>query len=305
MFEFGPAPIRITVEADQVRRLIAAQFPRWGDLPIRPVSSAGWDNRTFHLGEEFLVRLPSGAEYAQAVDKEHRWLPILAPQLPLPIPVPAGRGEPGEGYPYPWSVYRWQPGEPVRRDGIADLTEFAVTLAGFLFALREIDPTGGPGPGVHNWFRGGSLKTFEAWVERDLATLADRLPVEVIREIWQDALVATWDGRAVWFHGDVASGNLLLQDGRLASVIDFGTCGVGDPSCDLAIAWTVLSGPSRDAFRERLAVDDATWDRGRGWALWKALSGYAGAVRDPSSEPVESMRVINELIADRQRSAVS
>lgn len=283
VFDLGPAPIRITVEVRQVQRLIAAQFRHWAGRPIWPMSSAGWDNWTFHLGEEFLVRLPSGAEYAQAVEKEHRWLPILAPQLPLPIPVPEVKGEPGEGYPYRWSVYRWQPGEPVRRDNVADLTDFPLTLADFLVALRQVDPTGGPGPGVHNWFRGGSLKTFEPIMEGGIATLSDRLPVDIIHDIWQSALDAIWDGHAVGFHGDVASGNLLLRDGRLASVIDFGTCGVGDPACDLAIAWTVLTGPSREAFRERMAVDDATWARGRGWALWKACPAMPARSRSNPS----------------------
>ncbi|WP_308208415.1 aminoglycoside phosphotransferase family protein [Paractinoplanes aksuensis] len=233
------------------------------------MAQGGWDNRTFHLGPDMLVRLPSAAEYALAVDKEHRWLPILADQLPLPIPVPLGRGEPDAGYPYPWSVYRWLDGETATRERVGDPVRFAEDLADFLLALQRVDATDGPGPGLHNWFRGGTLRTYEKLLEEELPGRVDAGP---IREIWAAALDARWDGPDRWFHGDIAQGNLLLTGGRLTAVIDFGTCGVGDPACDLAIAWTLLTGDGREAFRERLSVDDAMWARGRGWALWKALA---------------------------------
>jgi aminoglycoside phosphotransferase (APT) family kinase protein len=266
--DLGPVPDRPEIDVDVVRRLVATQFPQWAGLEIRPVAHGGWDNRTFHLGDTMSVRLPSAAAYAEAVDKEQRWLPVLAPQLPLPIPVPLGRGEPGEGYPYGWSVLRWLPGETASVDRIADQARFAGDLAAFLAALQRADPAGGPGPGQHNWFRGGSLRTFDDQVPPD-----EPAPV---REIWQAALDATWDGGPRWFHGDVAPGNLLLDaGGDLAAVIDFGTCGVGDPACDLAVAWTLLDADGRRVFRDRLAVDDATWARGRGWALWKTLADGA------------------------------
>ena len=184
-----------------------------------------------------------------AVDKEHRWLPVLASQLPLPIPVPLAKGEPGAGYPYSWSVYQWLGGEPASADRIADPVRFAVDLAGFLTALRGIDRAGGPRPGKHNWFRGGTLRTYDAETQNALAALAGHVDAGLAREIWQTALDARWDGAESWFHGDVAEGNLLLNDGQLAAVIDFGTCGVGDPACDLAIAWTLLTADGRQAFR--------------------------------------------------------
>ena len=272
--DLGPPPQRLTVEVDQVRRLVAGQFPHWADLPVRPVADGGWDNRTFHLGDRMSVRLPSAAEYALAVDKEHRWLPLLAPRLPLPVPVPLAKGEPGAGYPYAWSVYAWLDGEPADPDGIDDPVRFAVELADFLAVLRGVDPAGGPRPGLHNWFRGGTLRTYDGLAQEALTELADMVDTGLAREIWATALDTPWDGVDRWFHGDIASGNLLLRDGRLAAVIDFGTCGVGDPACDLAIAWTLLTADGRRAFRERLAVDEAEWARGRGWALWKALVTY-------------------------------
>jgi aminoglycoside phosphotransferase (APT) family kinase protein len=264
--DLGPAPQRIMVDPQQARRLIDEQFPQWADLEIRPVAKGGWDNVTFHLGDTMVIRLPSAAEYALAVEKEHRWLPILAAQLPLPIPVPLAKGHPSADYPFPWSIYRWLDGETAK--GAIDIAE---DLAGFLKALQSIDPTDGPQPGKHNWFRGATLRTYDATTQRALAKLDGQLDADLAREIWATSLAAPWNGVDTWFHGDFAPGNLLLDDGKLAAVIDFGTCGVGDPSCDLAIAWTLLTADGRQAFRDHLAVDDATWARGRGWALWKAL----------------------------------
>ncbi|MFJ7217044.1 aminoglycoside phosphotransferase family protein [Amycolatopsis sp. NPDC098790] len=285
----GPPPQRITVDADQVRRLVAGQFPQWAGLPVRPVAEGGWDNRTFHLGDAMIARLPSAAEYALAVEKEQHWLPVLAPRLPLPIPVPLAEGRPGADYPFAWSVYPWLDGEPARRERVADPAGFAADLAGFLAALRSVDTTGAPRPGKHNWFRGGTLRTFDELVERSLD--GD----DLAREIWRTALDAPWDGVESWFHGDVAEGNLLLGDGELAAVIDFGTCGAGDPACDLAIAWTLLTADGRRKFRERLAVDDAEWARGRGWALWKTLVTCARTKDRDDREATEARRVLDEI----------
>jgi aminoglycoside phosphotransferase (APT) family kinase protein len=293
-----PIPDRRLVEEDLVRRLVVGQFPQWADLPIRPVPVNGWDNQTFRLGERLSVRLPTAREYALAVDKEHRWLPTFASRVPLPIPVPVARGVPADGYRFDWSVYEWIDGEPARIDNIDDLTGFADALAAFLVSLQRVDATAGPQPGLHNWFRGGPVQVYDPQMRRALEVLGRRIPRDTVLEIWGTALRAAWDGRPVWFHGDVAAGNLLVRDGALAAVIDFGTCGVGDPACDLAIAWTFLSGPSREAFRARLDVDPGTWARGRGWALWKALVVYAGAVRGDPAVAREAGRIIDEIVAD-------
>ena len=287
--DLGSVPQRVDVSADQVRELVAAQFPEWAQLPVRPVANGGWDNRTFHLGTEMSVRLPSAAEYALAVEKEHRWLPVLAPQLPVPVSTPLALGEPGAGYPFRWSVYAWLDGEPARAGHIAP--GFAADLAGFLVALQSVDPADGPRPGVHNWFRGGSLRTFESQVGDALEVLDGRVDDVQVRRIWAAALDARFDGAERWFHGDVAVGNLLVRDGDLAAVIDFGTCGVGDPACDFAIAWTLLTGDGRAVFRERLAPDEGMWARGRGWALWKALATCAS-----SPDDAEAFRVLGEIL---------
>lgn len=296
--DLGPLPERVTVDAEQVRRLIGDQFPRWADLPVRPVAKCGWDNVTFHVGDAMVARLPSAAEYALAVDKEQRWLPALAPRLPLPVPVPLAKGHPGADYPFSWSVYQWLHGEPARADRISDLVRFALDLAGFLKALQSVDAADGPQPGKHNWFRGATLRTYDAQARRALTALDGHIDVDLAREIWKTALDAPWDRVDTWFHGDIAPGNLLLDGGELAAVIDFGTCGVGDPSCDLAIAWTLLTADSRQAFRERLTVDEATWARGRGWALWKTLVACAQTVGRVDEEAASARRVLDEICSE-------
>ncbi|WP_410809115.1 aminoglycoside phosphotransferase family protein [Micromonospora sp. 067-2] len=283
------------IEVALVRRLIAEQFPRWAELPVRPVDVGGWDNRTFHLGDAMTVRLPSGEGYALQVAKEQRWLPVLGSHLPLAIPTPLAHGRAGAGYPYPWSVYGWIDGQTARAERIADLSRFATDLAGFLRALRGVDADG-PAAGPHSAWRGGPLSTYDAETRAAIEAHRDRLPVDAVHAIWQTALDATWVGPPVWFHGDVAAGNLLVRDGRLAAVIDFGCCGVGDPACDTVIAWTLLDGPSRVTFRDALGLDAATWARGRGWALWKALITLDDV--DPA-RAAEARHVLDALLAER------
>ena len=284
------------IDASLVARLVGSQFPHWSGLPITAAEPNGWDNRTFRLGPELLVRLPSADRYAAQVRKEHRWLPVLAPHLPLPIPVPVAMGEPGEGYPWNWSVYKWLDGTPVSAARIVDLSEFAVVLASFLACLQKIDPTEGPPPGPHNFFRGGPPETYDADTRKAIATVQGMINAELATEVWETALGATWHGGPVWVHGDVAAGNLLLRDGRLAAVIDFGCSGVGDPACDLVIAWTFLSGQSREAFRVALPLDAGTWARGRGWALWKALITFAGNLQADQAAAATARRVIDEVL---------
>lgn len=296
--DLGPVPQRLTVDSATVRRLVADQFPQWEHLPIKPVRPGGWDNFTFRLGDEMLVRLPSAAEYALAVEKEHRWLPELARELPVPVPAPLGLGEPGAGYPFRWSIYNWLAGASADCSTITDPTEFAEDLADFLNALRSIDTAGGPQPGIHNWYRGATLRTYDDATVSALNEVKGRVDVDVAAAAWAAALEARWDGVDVWFHGDLAAGNLLVDNGKLTAVIDFGTCGVGDPSCDLAIAWTLLTRSDRQLLRERLGIDDATWARGRGWALWKSLRHLAGTLDDHDLAAAAEAQTIVQAILD-------
>ncbi|HEY8571253.1 aminoglycoside phosphotransferase family protein [Phenylobacterium sp.] len=287
---------RLEIDAELVRRLVADQFPQWADLRISAVEHGGWDNRTFHLGPDMLARLPSAGRYAQQAEKERTWLPRLGPHLPLPIPEPLAIGEPGHGYPYRWSVYRWLPGDNARVAAIPDRTALARDLAAFLRAMHAIDPADGPPPGKHNFFRGGPLETYDAETRDALAALEGRIDTAAARAVWHAALAADWRGAPVWVHGDMAPGNLLIGDGRLSAVIDWGICGVGDPACDLAIAWTFFSGESRAAFRAGLPLDPGAWARARGWTLWKALILAAGSSGDHPDVPA-SWGVIEDVLA--------
>ncbi len=293
----------VHIDASLVRRLVAKQFPQWADLSVKPVEVGGVDNRTFHLGARMTARLPSATRYALQVEKEHRWLPKLAPLLPLPIPLPLAKGVPAEGYPFYWSVYRWLEGQTVTPERIADLSQFATALAEFLIALRRIDPAGGPPPGPHNFFRGGPLMVYDAETRQAIAALKGRIDTDAATAVWEAALAATWHGPPVWFHGDVAAGNLLVEGGRLSAVIDFGTSGVGDPSCDVAIAWTLFGGESREAFRTALRLDVATWARGRGWVLWKSLITLAAHIDTNPPEAGRARREIDDVIADHEHGA--
>lgn len=295
---------RAGIDAALVRRLLAAQFPRWAGLAVRPVSVDGWDNRTYRLGDEMTVRLPTAPGYVPAVAKEHAWLPVLAPHLPVAVPEVLGEGVPGEGYPYPWSVRRWLEGETAlaagRAGGPAESAGFAVDVGCFVLALRGVDATGGPAAGPHSFQRGAPPAYYDEETRGALKALDGTGLVDVLRaaEVWQAALDAPYEGPPVWFHGDIAGGNLLVRGGRLAAVLDFGTCGVGDPACDLVAAWTLFAGESRAAFRRTVGGDTGMWARARGWALWKALISIVQLRDTNPALAAEHAHVAAEVLAD-------
>lgn len=257
----------VDIDVSLVRRLIAAQFPQWADLPVERIESAGTANAMFRLGGAMAVRLPRIEGAAGDVEKEHRWLPRLAPSLPVAVPVPLVKGMPDEDYPWPWAVYRWLDGETPAVGRIAEPGPLAKDLAEFVAALRRIDPADGP-----------TSYRSEPLAARDVTT---RAAIEELRSVvdpgaataaWEAALGApAWPGPAVWIHADLQPGNVLLADGRLSAVIDFGCLGLGDPAVDLITAWYVLPAEARGVFRSALERDDAAWERGRGWALSIAL----------------------------------
>ncbi|MGH2594427.1 MAG: aminoglycoside phosphotransferase family protein [Actinomycetota bacterium] len=260
------------IDGSLVGRLLAAQFPQWADLPIEPVRSDGTDNAIYRLGHDMAVRLPRIRSATGQVEKEQRWLPRFAPLLPLAIPVPLGMGIPAEGYPWRWSVYPWLEGENATIDRLVDPCQAATALGRFVATLRGIDPTGGPPPGTDNSFRGVPLAVRDADTRAAIASLDGILDTHAVMTAWEEALhVPAWDGPPVWVHGDLSPGNLLALRGRLSAVIDFGCLGVSDPACDVMVAWNLFSAETREPFRAALPVDDATWARGRGWALSCAL----------------------------------
>ncbi|MEO5534458.1 MAG: aminoglycoside phosphotransferase family protein [Pseudolysinimonas sp.] len=258
------------IDVSLVQRLLASQFPAWASLAVRPVLPGGVDNRTFRLGDDLAVRLPSHPDYESQVAKEATWLPRIAPHLPMQIPVVVATGAPGSGFPSPWSIREWIDGGVATDAGVAESVPFACDLAATLRALRAVDATGGPQAGATSWYRGAPLQHYDEQSRRALAALGDKIP-PAATAVWERALSTTWQRPAVWFHGDVASGNLLVREGRLAALIDFGLLGVGDPACDVVIAWTLLRGRARAAFLDEVDLDVDTIDRGRGWAIWQVL----------------------------------
>ena len=289
------------VDESLVGRLIAKQFPRWAGLPVVKVCSAGTDNVMYRLGEDMVVRLPRTPRAVAQMDVEQRWLPRLAPLLPLTVPVPLGRGVAGEGFPYPWSVYRWLDGAYAVDEPIVDLPDAAVRLGRFVAALRRLDTTGAPAS-----FRGGPVSGHADDVHAALWDLGIHgvVDADVVVAAWRAALAAaTWDRAPVWVHGDLHPANLLCRDGRLAAVVDFGGLGVGDPACDMLPAWTLLTSQTRDLFRAEAGVDDATWARGRGWGLYFGLGAvHVYRVTNPVLAAI-GHHALTEALADFQRTA--
>ncbi len=283
------------IDASLVRRMIDRQFPQWSSLPLQSVEPGGWDNRTFRLGVDMVVRLPTAREYAAQVPKEQRWLPILAPALPFSIPKPLALGEPVADYPWQWSVYSWIDGEPASTGPGSNLAALAADLARFLVALRSADPAGAPRPGGDNFFRGGSLGVYDPEVRRSILILGDQIDTAGATALWDEALESAWNGSAVWVHGDISPGNLLTRLNRLTGVVDFGCMAVGDPACDLSIAWTLFSGESRNAFVAHNAMDSKTWIRARAWALWKGLIIAAGLSKTNAVEWRQPFQVIQAV----------
>ncbi|MFA7648258.1 MAG: aminoglycoside phosphotransferase family protein [Phenylobacterium sp.] len=258
----------VVIDEALVRRRLKAQFPQWAELPLTPVLPWGTDNAIYRLGTDMLVRMPRVEWSALQVEKEQTWLPRLSPFLPLEIPRPLGCGSASEDFPWAWSVYSWIEGAALDPGGDANLVRVAEDLGRFVAALHAIDAAGGPAAGRHNFGRGMPLATRDRPTREALDILADVLDLRAALALWEDALAApVWSGAPVWVHGDVQAANLLMRDGRLCAVIDYGGLGVGDPACDLIVAWSLFPPAARERYRELLDVDQATWRRGRGWAL--------------------------------------
>ncbi|MFD4830522.1 aminoglycoside phosphotransferase family protein [Streptomyces uncialis] len=266
---------RPAIDTALARRLVDAQFPQWAELPLQLLDPAGSDHVIHRLGDDLSVRLPRHAGAIGQAAKETEWLPRLAPHLPLAVPVPVGVGEPGFGYPWPWAVSRWLDGEAATVGSLGDSPGAAVQLAEFLVALQSFPPADLQVGNARVDLMGEPLADRDRDTRAAIAEVGGTFDAAAMTELWEAALSAPgWDRPPVWFHGDFHTGNLLTRDGRLSAVIDFGGLGIGDPACDLIIAFTLMSARSRAAFRTALGVDDATWTRGRGWALATGLNAY-------------------------------
>lgn len=290
-----------SIDADLARRLVRAQFPRWANLDVSAIENEGWCNRAFRLGDQMILRMPRHLAYAEQVAKEYAWLPQLAPQLPVFIPEPLALGSPGEGYPWNWSIYKWIEGETANPNRVLDMGSLAQSIAAFLSALHSIDTQRGPPPGLHNFYRGGPLTTYDEQTRKAVAALGSNVDAPSVIKIWEKGLVSSWQRPPVWVHGDISVGNLLIRGGELCAVIDFGNLCVGDPACDLAMNWTVFDRNAREIFRHGLDLDADTWDRGRAWVLWKALILASGLAASKGFEASRPWSIIEAVLADHRR----
>ncbi|TQJ02109.1 aminoglycoside phosphotransferase (APT) family kinase protein [Amycolatopsis cihanbeyliensis] len=284
----------VDIDESLVRRLVAGQFPEWVGLPIELVASSGTDNAMFRLGTDLAVRMPRMTGAAKDVAAEQKWVPLLAPHLPVAVPTPVACGEPAEGYPYQWTVCRWLPGTNPAVDDLASPEQLARDLGAFIVALRCVDPVDAPPAG-----RGVPLATRDKSTRAAIAASDGLIDTAAVTAVWQDAMrIPAWSGRPAWTHADLSPGNLLVRDGRLAAVIDWGIAGVGDPTVDLIVAWNLLPVSARLAFREVLAADDDTWHRGRGWALSISLIQLPYYQHTNPALAANSRHVIAEILAD-------
>ncbi|WP_327676119.1 aminoglycoside phosphotransferase family protein [Kitasatospora sp. NBC_00458] len=284
------------IDTGLVRRLIAAQFPQWKGLPLQRVALTGTDNAMFRLGTELAVRLPRAGWAADGVTREQSWLPRLAPRLPVPVPEPLGHGRPTSGYLWNWSVLRWLDGANPTVGSIAEPVRLAQELAGFITALRSVEPA----PDAPAASRGTPLATRDAATRAAIGRLRGMIDTDAATALWDKALrIPERSGPAGWIHGDLSPGNLLVNGHRLSAVLDFGLMGVGDPTVDLIAAWTLLPGSARPAFRTALAADDEAWERGRARALSIALVQlpYYRTTNPPLA--ANARHVIREVLADR------
>ncbi|MGO1739262.1 MAG: aminoglycoside phosphotransferase family protein [Actinomycetaceae bacterium] len=285
----------ITVEDSAVRRLVDDQFPQWSGLPLRRLPPTGTDNQLFRLGEELVVRMPRVPGAGDSALWEHAWLPRLAPHLPLTVPTPVALGEPGAGYPWHWTVVPWVEGaEPTVE--VIDPQTWATSLAAFVRACRAVPAMDGP---VRTSGRGAPVADLEEWV-REWTARADSSLIsrDAVLALLRDALAAPrFEGEPVWFHGDLHEGNLLVRDGRLAAVIDWGTAGRGDPAIELNAMWGYLPEQVSGLYREGLGLDEAAYRRGRGFALAPAISGMT-YYRDTAPHLARlNLRTVQRLVA--------
>ena len=285
-------PVQIAIE------LISSQFSEYAHLPIQSVEPNGWDNRTFRLGNQLSIRLSSAQRYAEKVPIEQKWLPKLAAKLSIPIPKPIAIGKPAENYPWNWSIYGWLDGQSANVSIIDDLSleKIAEQLAKFLNELQAIDTSDGPLPGKHNFYRGSSPIVYDVETRSAIDVLEDYIDAERATAVWEVAIRSKWDKKPVWIHGDFSAGNILIKGKSLVGIIDFGGMAIGDPSCDLVIAWTFLKEKSRDKFRSILQLDKDTWNRAKGWALWKALITLEALDDKTSLKAQEQQLIIEDIL---------
>lgn len=289
----------VHVDTRLVRALLEEQMPRHAGLPLHRVAAGGTDNAVFRLGDDLAVRLPVHAVSVEPLRKEIRWLPVLAPHLSLPVPEVMSVGEPTEHYPFPWAVVRWLPGTDALHGAIDSMRDAAATLGRFVAELHKVPVDQAPHRGTEGFHRGGPLSDREETFRDSLARCDGLLDVPAAGAVWDDALAAPpWHGEPVWLHTDLIPGNLLVRDGRVAAVLDFGALSVGDPAYDVTPAWFVLDREARPVFRELVGVGDATWRRARGLVVSQAVIALPYYLDSHPGMVATARRGLESVLAD-------
>lgn len=280
------------------KKLITTQFSEYAHLTVREVEQQGHDNRTYRLGKDMIIRMPIAENYALKVPKEQELLPKLAKHLSIKIPTPIKMGKPSADYPYPFSIYKWLDGRSANHVTLDNKTleNIALSLATFLKELQEITDVDGPKPGQHNWWRGDLLSIYDKDAREQIANLEYVIDSNSALDLWEIACATQWNKKPVWIHGDFAAGNILIKNNKLSGIIDFGGMAVGDPACDLVIAWTYLSGKARETFMRKINLDTDSWTRARAWALWKATFELCQIEDKNSSEAALQKRIIGSVL---------
>lgn len=290
---------QVDVGTSLARQLLTEQMPQYAAMPLRRVPSGGTENAVFRLGEELAVRMPLYPGAVGGLLKEVRWLPVIAPHLSLEVPEVVATGQPSEDYPFPWAVVRWIRGEDAVTGGVESVRGTAVTLGQLVAELRSIDTTDAPKPGSEGFVRGLPLVGRDATFRSALAHCEDLLDVQQVQAIWEDALAAPdWDGPPVWLHADLIPGNLLLRDGRVVGVLDFGAMATGDPAYDVTPAWHLLDRDNRTLFREIVEADEAMWRRARGLVVSGGVIALPYYLNSNPSMVHVARHGIGEVLAD-------
>lgn len=289
----------VDIDGALVRRLLAAQMPEYADLPLWRVPSGGTENVVFRLGVDLAVRLPMQPGAVSGLLKELRWVPVIAPHLTLDVPRVEARGEPGEGYPFPWAVVRWLEGQDGLTGRVDSLEDTARTVGRFVAELQAIDMAEAPAPGSAGFVRGLPLAGRDGAFREALARCEGLFEVDRVRDVWDDALGAPgWDGPPVWLHADLIPGNLLVRDGQVAGVLDFGAMATGDPAYDVTPAWHLLDRAGRQVFREVVGPDEATWRRARGLVVSFGVIALPYYLHTNPAMVATARRGIGEVLAD-------
>ncbi len=283
----------LKVNTKLVTKLVAEQFPEWSNLEIKPTETQGFNNNTFCLGKDKLIRLPTAERYALQNAKLEKWLPKFVKHLSLEIPMPIRQAEPSELFPWRWSIYKWIEGKSANLVKLKDidLNQAALDLAQFLNEFHKINTSGAPEAGAESFYRGAHPSVYDKEIQLSIKRLQHCIDANKATKIWHQALQSSWNKPPVWVHGDFTIGNIIINNNRVAAIIDFGGIVVGDPACDLMVAWTLFDKENRSIFKSHLSLDEDTWKRGRGWTLWKCL-------QESGPESLQREKILAEIFSD-------